>query len=229
MQQDEDSKSISVVDDLIQNHGWIPENIGPPGQRLRLDVVGNIPDVEGVMFPHQLAPDPSAKPVQIRKIFTTNREVMFSSEGLKSQSDFIRQRDQDGWKQYLIEGASPKGLTPHQVVDKWFRILRCQFPDVTLQDESGRMFEFPLLVLTDPDNVKVRDSTGDHAEETGGGFTYEDLTRLGEFQRSYKPHPSNKDLWAEGKLDSDPEFVKKVVIGAVVVVVIVMALMSELI
>jgi len=224
MQQDEDVKSISVVDDLIQNHGWTPENIGPPGQRLRLDLVGSIPNVEGAIFPHLLASDPSAKPVQIRKIFTINREVMFSSEGLKPQSDFMRQRDQDGWKQYLIEGASPKGLTPHQVVDKWFRILRCQFPDVTLQDESGRTFEFPLLVLTDPDNVKVRESTGDNAAEPNGGFTHEEIIKLGDFQRSYKPHPSNKDLWAKGKLDPDPGFVKKVTIGLGVLVLLIILL-----
>lgn len=224
MLQDEDSKSISVVDDLIQNHGWITENIGPPGQRLRLDVVGNMPNVEGAIFPHHLATDSSARPVQIRKIFTTNREVMFSSEGLKPQSDFMRQRDQDGWKQYLIEGASPKGLTPHQVVDKWFKILRCQFPDVTLQDESGRMFQFPLLVLADPDNVKVRESTGDNAAESDGGVTYEEIIKLGDFQRSYKPHPSNKDLWAKGKLDPDPGFVKKVTIGLGVLVLLIILL-----
>ena len=220
MQQDEDLKPISVVDDLIQNHGWTLENIGPPGQRLRLDVVGNMPNVEGAIFPHHLATDSSARPVQIRKIFTTNREVMFSSEGLKPQSDFMRQRDQDGWKQYLIEGASPKGLTPHQAVYKWFKIIRCQFPDVTLQDESGRMFQFPLLVLADPDNVKVREST----RESDEPLTYGDLK--GHSTGTEPPHSSFKSMWQESGGESDTEFFKKVLGGIVLVIIVIMALMS---
>ena len=224
MDGDRDSKSITVVDDLIRNHGWTSENIGPPGQRLRLDVVGNVPNLEGAVFTHHLASDPSAPPVKIRDIFTTDREILFSGVGLQPQSDYLRQRDQDGWKQYLVEGASPQGLTPDQVVDKWFKIIRCHFPDMDLQDESGRIFQFPLLVLADPDNVMVRESTVDHDLQSGGGFTYEEIIKLGDFQRSHKPHPSNKDLWAKGKLDPDPGFVKKVIIGLGVLVLLIILL-----
>ena len=220
MQDDEDSKSITVVDDLVQNHGWTMKNVGPPGQRLRLDVVGNMPNVEGAVFTHQLASDPSAPPVKIRDIFTTDREIFFSSVGLQPHSDYLRQRDQDGWKQYLIEGASPLGLTPDQVVDKWFRIIRCQFPDVTLQDESGRIFQFPLLVLADPDNVMVREST----RETDEPVTYGDFK--GYSSDTQKPHPSYKSMWEEGGGESDTDFFKKVLGGVVLVIIVLMALIS---
>lgn len=212
MQDDEDSKSITVVDDLIQNHGWTSDNIGPPGQRLRLDVVGNMPNLEGAVFTHHLASDPSAPPVKIREIFTTDREIFFSSVGLQPQSDYLRQRDQDGWKQYLVEGASPLGLTPDQVVDKWFKIITCQFPDVTLQDESGKIFQFPLLVLADPDNVKVRTSISDPYKDANE-FIKQSFGDIGQFSHTPKPHTSNKDQWLKGKLDRDPSFVNKVVIG----------------
>ena len=224
MQHDEHTKSTSVVDDLIQNHGWTSENIEPPGQRVRLDVVGDVPNVEGAIFPHYLASDSSARPVQIRKIFTTNREVMFSSEGLKPQSDPMRQEDQDGWKQYLFEGASSLGLTPDQVVDQWFQILQCKFPDITLREENGRVFQFPLLVLADPDNVRVRKSTRARTIEPDDPLTFGNVGKsTSMFQGS---HPSNRDLWSEGKLDPDPNLVKKFIIAVVVILVLITGLMS---
>lgn len=76
------------------------------------------------------------------------------------------------------------------------------------------------MVLTDPDNVRVRRST----RESDEPLTYGNLKRHS--SQTEVPRLSFKSMWDETGGESDTGFVKKVVIGVVVVVILIMGLIS---
>ena len=147
------SDGLPVTHVLMSQFAWTTENFGPPGQRYQLDVIGN--DMTPVLLPHAKAPSKNASRVNVCSIFSTDYKVLFSRVGLEEQDSALRQLDQDAWRNYIFEGASKYNLEVIDVMDQWFSIKACAFPDLTLVNQNGIEMVFPLLVLTDPDNVWV--------------------------------------------------------------------------
>lgn len=159
-----DNTGTSVTSLLVTEFGWREENIGLPGQRLNLDLIGSQTNPTAIIQPHFTARSRTAPNIEISHILKPGKAVMFSSDGLAPQNDPLRQQDQDGWKNFLNEGASRAGVTVDAVTDVWFAIISSSFPDLDVVDEKGTRYTFPLLVLSDPDSVFVKDSGLDLSE-----------------------------------------------------------------
>lgn len=153
-----DNTGTSVTSLLVTEFGWREENIGLPGQRLNLELTGSQTNPTAIIQPHFTATSKTAPIIVISEIFKSGKAVMFSSDGLAPQNDPLRQQDQDGWKNYLNEGANRAGVTVDAVTDVWFAIISSSFPDLEVVDDKGTRYTFPLLVLSDPDSVFLRDS-----------------------------------------------------------------------
>lgn len=163
---------VPLLDELMNKFGWTSENIGPVYQRYILDEPNGPPHPKPVIRPNQIIHDGISETVSLKRLLKPRmllpyRGIMFTSDTFDwDKNEHIPQAIEE-WAQIFeksVEVYPCKGITMprderrHVVPDRWYGIVRIEFPNLYLVDQldvPAREYSIPLGVLANPDNIKV--------------------------------------------------------------------------
>ncbi len=165
------SDGLTIRDLLVKKHGWSQEQLGSQSAPYKIDVDANI---NACVRPHatiikNLKSDPNITP--IKQILAPGRAILFDKKGVKLAnfwsffSHGFKAFDQLTWRNLIIEGlnnatfyTNSEQLNYHDTYDRWWYITETRPTTFCVYGFSHKItIEFPYLVLTSADFVRIKD------------------------------------------------------------------------
>lgn len=155
-----------LLEVLLSEFGWTQDNIGPVYHRFLLDEIRGPEKPKPVIRPSRFARDGLTETVSLKQLLKPrsllpHRGIMFTSDPVDYDGNEHIPDLLEEWSQIFEESLEVypcKGKSRHVVPDRWYGIVRVDFPDLYLADQldlPAREYSIPLRILSNPDNIKI--------------------------------------------------------------------------